>query len=96
MKSKLLPELDGLKIIQVVQPVLEGHLFALDEKKNLIAMNLNLLCHDDGFSPYVIMSFSKYEGGSVISIDQHNIWAFHASGEMHRLQTFAGTLQMDD
>ena len=96
MNQKLLPELDGVKIVQVAQPMHEEHLFALDEKNNLIAVNLNLLCHGDGFSPYAITDFSKYAGGSVISIDQQNIWALHASGEMHRLQIFAGTLQMED
>ena len=98
MNQKLLPELDGVKIVQVAQPMHEEHLFALDEKNNLIAVNLNLLCCGDGFSPYAVTvtDFSKYAGGSVISIDQQNIWALHASGEMHRLQTFAGTPQMED
>ena len=97
MKPKLLPELDGIKIAQVAQLVHEGHLFALDEKNNLIAMNLNLLCHGDGFSPYAIIDFSKYAGGSVISIDQQYIWALHASGEMHKLLgNFADTLQLED
>ena len=42
------------------------------------------------------MNYSKYAGGSVISIDQQNIWALHSSGEMHRFRTFAGSLQMED
>ena len=98
MNQKLLPKLDGIKIIRVAQPVLEGHLFALNEKNNLIVMNLNLLCHGKGFSPYEIMNFSKYAGGSLISIDQHNIWTIHASGEMQKflIQPFAGTLRMED
>ena len=89
MNTKLLPGLDDVKISQVAQSMHEGHLFALDEKNNLISMNLNLLCHGDGYSPYEIMNFSKYAGGSVISIDQQNIWALHSSGEMQKLQTFA-------
>ena len=82
MSPKFKPELDGVKIVQVAQPVHEGHLFALDEKNNLIALNLNLLCHGDGYSPYQIMSFDKYGGGSVISEDLQSVWALHASGEM--------------
>ena len=82
MNHKLLPELGIVKITQVAQPAHEGHLFALDEKNDLIAWNLNLLCHGDGFSPYQIMSFQKYGGGSVISIDLQSVWALHASGEM--------------
>lgn len=76
----------------------EGHLFALNKKNNLIAMNLNLLCHADSFSPYEIMNFSNYGGGSFIQINQQNIWAIHASGEMHKLQlgTFTGTLKMEN
>ena len=69
MNPKLLPELDGVKVTQVAQPVHEGHLFALDGKNKLIAINLNLLCRGDGCSPFLIMDFSKYGGGSVISID---------------------------
>ena len=94
MNQKLLPELDGLNFAQVAQPMHEGHLFALDNKNNLIAMNLNLLCHADRFSPYEITNFANYAGGSVISINQQNIWAIHASGEMHKFQlgTFTGML----
>ena len=69
MNPKHLPVLDDLKITKTVQAVHDGHLFALDEKNNLVAMNLSLLCHGDGISPYEIMNFSKYAGGSVISID---------------------------
>ena len=83
MNEKPLPELVGIKIARVAQPIHEGHLLALDDKNNLIAINLNLLCHGDGYSPYEIMNFSKYGGGSVISVDQQNIWALHSSGEMH-------------
>ena len=89
MRTKLLPELEGVKTSQVAQSTHEGHLFALDEKNNLISLNLKLLCLGDGFSPYEIVDFSKYAGGSVISVDQQNIWAFHSSGEMQKLQTFA-------
>ena len=85
MNQKLLPELAGIKIAQVAQTMQEGHLIAFDEKNNLIAMNLNLLCHGDGYSPYEIMNFSKYGCGSVVSIDQQSIWALHSSGEMHKL-----------
>ena len=74
----------------------EGHLIALDEMNNLISLNLNLLCYGDGYSPYEIMNFSKHGGGSVISVDQQNIWALHSSGEMQKLQTFTGSLQMED
>lgn len=96
MNHKLLPELEGVKITQVAQPLHEGRLFALDDKNNLIALNLDLLCHGDGYSPYQIMDFSKHAGGSVISIDDQNIWALHASGEMQKLQTFTGTLQLEE
>ena len=88
MNQKLLPLLDGVKITQAAMH--EGHLFALDEKNVLLAINLKLLCN--GISPSKIVDFSKHGGGSVISIDEHTIWAFHSSGEMHRLQTFAGSL----
>ena len=69
MNPKLLPELEGVKLSLVAQSVHEGHLFALDEKNNLVAMNLNLLCYGDGLSPSEVIDFSKYAGGSVISID---------------------------
>ena len=85
MNQKLLPELEGVKVTQVAQPVHEGHLFALDENNNMIAINLKLLCHGDGYSPYQIMSFSKYGGGSVIYNDLKSIWALHSSGEMQKL-----------
>ena len=84
MNPKHLPVLDDLKITQTAQPVHDGHLFALDDKNNLIAMNLNLLCHGDGYSPYQIMDFSKYGGGSVLSFHQQSLWALHASGEIQK------------
>ena len=59
-------------------------------------MNLNLLCHGEGYSPSQIMSFSKYGGGSVIYNDLKSVWALHSSGEMQKFQTFSGTLQMED
>ena len=62
MNQKLLPLLDGVKITQPA--IHEGHLFALDEKNVLLAMNLKLLCN--GISPSKIIDFSKYGGGSVI------------------------------
>ena len=96
MNYKLLPELDGVKITQTAPSLHEGHQFALDEKNNLIALNLSLLCHGDGHSPYQVMDFTKFAGGSVISIDQQNIWALHASGEMHKLQAFAGALPLEE
>ena len=96
MNQKLLPELAGLKITRTAPSLHEEHLIALDEKNNLIALNLNLLCHGDGYSPYQVMDFTKFAGGSVISIDQQNIWALHASGEMHKLQAFAGALPLEE
>ena len=84
MKPKPLPVLDSVKISQIAQPAYEGHLFALDEKNNLIAMNLNLISHGDGFSPYQILDFSKYGGGSVISLHQQSLWALHSSGEIQK------------
>ena len=43
------------------------------------------------------MDFSKYGGGSVLSIDERNVCVLHASGEVHKLpNNFAGTLQMED
>ena len=69
MNLKHLPGYYDVKISQLAQSVHEGHLFAFDVSNNLIAMNLNLLCHGDGFSPYEIMNYSEYAGGSVISVD---------------------------
>ena len=44
MRRKLLPDLNGLKIVKVADIVYEGHMFAFNEENNLIAANLKYLC----------------------------------------------------
>ena len=64
MQRKPLPDLDNIKIQKVAENVYEGHLFAIDEKDNLIAMNLNYLC--GGFAPYIVKNLGKQMGGSIL------------------------------
>ena len=64
MQRKTRPELDSIKIQKVAENVYEGHLYAIDDKDNLIAMNLNYLC--GGFAPYVVKNLGKQMGGSIL------------------------------
>ena len=64
MQRKSLPKFDSLKIEKVAECVYDGHLFAVSEKEDLIAMNLKYLC--EGFAPYFIKNLGKQMGGSAL------------------------------
>ena len=49
MQRKSRPELDNIDIKKVAESVYDGHLFAINEKDDLLAMNLKYLC--EGFAP---------------------------------------------
>ena len=95
MRRKLLPDLDGLRIVKVADIVYEGHMFAFNEENNLIAANLKYLCK--GCPPYLVKDFSKLKGGSNLSIKQQNIVLLHASGEVQKIliSPFSGTINLE-
>ena len=64
MQRKALPELDSISIQKVAESVYDGHLFAINEKDDLIAMNLKYLC--EGFTPYCVKNLGKQGGGSIL------------------------------
>ena len=57
MQRKQRPELDSIRIQRVAEKVYDGHLFAINEKDDLVAMNLKYLC--EGFAPYCVKNLGK-------------------------------------
>ena len=57
-------EFDSIKIKKVAENVYDGHLFAINEKDDLLAMNLKFLC--EGFAPYHVKNLGKKMGGSIL------------------------------
>ena len=97
LERRNMPELDGLKIEQVTERMFEKHVFALDANKTLIAMDFRLLCKGVPIAPYKMIDFSQYgDKKTFMSIDRQNIWLFHASGSVQRIQGFNGTVQLED
>ena len=64
MQRKPRPELDDIRVQKVAESVYDGHLFAINEKDDLLAMNLKYLC--EGFAPYCVKSLGKQMGGSIL------------------------------
>ena len=95
MRRKLLSEFDGVRITAVADIVYEGHLFAINDDNNLIAMNLKHLC--EGCAPYQDKDLNKHEGGTILSIEQKHIVIAHASGEIQKIlkSPFAGIVQLE-
>ena len=92
-----MPELDGLRIEQVTERMFEKHLFALDANKTLIAMDFRLLCKGVPIAPYKMLNFAQYgDRKTFMSVDRQNIWLFHASGTVQRIQGHNGTMQLED
>ena len=79
MQRKPLPELDSIRIQKVAENVYDGHLFAINEKEDLLAINLKYLC--EGFAPYCVKNSGKQGGGSILQIEQQHVVITHASGE---------------
>ena len=81
-----LPELNGIKITRVADDLYSGHLFGIDASRNLIAINVNLLCK--GVTPYKIFNFAKYSASATettLAIDQEYIWLLHESGTVQKI-----------
>ena len=64
MQRKPRPELDDIRVQKVAESVYDGHLFAINEKDDLLAMNLKYLC--EGFLPYRVKNLGKRMGGSIL------------------------------
>ena len=91
-----LPELNGIKITRVADDLYAGHLFGIDASRNLIAINVDLLCK--GVTPYKIFNFAKYSASATettLAIDQEFIWLLHESGTIQKIQSFAGKIQLE-
>ena len=61
MQRKQRPEFNNISIQKVAENVYDGHLFAIKETDDLIAINLKYLC--EGFAPYFIKNLGKQRGG---------------------------------
>lgn len=93
LERRRMPELDGLRIEQVTERMFEKHLFALDANKTLIAMDFRLLCKGVPIAPYKMLNFAQYgDRKTFMSVDRQNIWLFHASGTVQRIQGHNGTM----
>ena len=91
-----LPELNGVKITRVADDLYAGHLFGFDASKNLIAMNIDLLCK--GVTPYKILNYAKHSASATettLTIDEEYIWLLHESGTIQKIQSFAGKIQLE-
>ena len=64
MQRKLRPEFDGMRILKVAESLYDGHLFAINEKDDLLAVNLKYLC--EGFAPYYVKNLGQQMGGSIL------------------------------
>ena len=64
MQRKQRPEFDSMRIEKVSESVYGGHLFVINEKDDLLAMNLKYLC--EGFAPYCVMNLGLKMGGSIL------------------------------
>ena len=89
-------EFQGYQISQVADSFCDGrYLFALNEKQNLMAIHVNLLCH--GITPCQIIEF-KQHCNKFLMIDQENISLLHASGEILKVQKhlFNGEVKLEE
>ena len=63
----------------------------------MIAMDFKLLCKGITVTPYKIMNFADHgDKRTFLSIDRQNIWLLHASGVVQKIQSFNGTVQLED
>ena len=75
MQRKVQPELDSISIKKVAENLYDGHLFAINENNDLIAMNLKNIC--EGFAPYCVKNLGKEWGGSLLQIEQQHLVITH-------------------
>ena len=72
-----------INILQLVDTMYDGLLFALDKDKNLLTIDLSLL--SQGITPFKIVNLQKNEEDIVLWADECNICLLYASGRLQKI-----------